>query len=147
MEDKKAKMFMMLLFDPDPECAKLVRKRLGGLTGSGLSLGGPGEGKKANGFLFVNGGGGRAMRMAMVSPRDLIHLSLCWAIRRTHCNFDRTYKEKCCNYSAEAGFCICHVRSRECTQGFAETATATAQCTVLRSCMCIPTMWSDLCDS
>ena len=58
MEDKKAKMLMTLLFEPDSERAKLVRRRLGGLTGSGSSLGGPGEGKKANGYSFTNGGGG-----------------------------------------------------------------------------------------
>ena len=54
MEDKRAKMLMTLLFEPDSERARLVRKRLEGLTGSSSSLGGPGEGKKANGFSFVN---------------------------------------------------------------------------------------------
>ena len=58
MEDKKAKMLMTLLFEPDSERAKLVRKRLEGLTGSSSSLSGPGGVKKANGFSFVNGGGG-----------------------------------------------------------------------------------------
>ena len=57
IEDKKAKMLMTLLFEPDSDRANLVRKRLEGLTGSGSSLGGPGEGKKANGFLFMNGEG------------------------------------------------------------------------------------------
>ena len=55
MEDKKAKMLMTLLFEPDSERAKLVRRRLEGLTGSSSSFGGPGEGKKVNGFSFSNG--------------------------------------------------------------------------------------------
>ena len=57
MEDKKAKMLMTLLFEPDSERARLLRKRLEGLTGSSTSLGGPGEGKKVNGLSFMNGGG------------------------------------------------------------------------------------------
>jgi hypothetical protein len=56
MEDKKAKMLMTLLFEPDSERAKLARKRLEGLTGSSSSLGGAGEGKGVNGFSFMNGG-------------------------------------------------------------------------------------------
>lgn len=58
IEDKKAKMLMTLLFEPDSERARYVRKRLEGLTGSGSSAGGAGEGKTANGFSFINGGGG-----------------------------------------------------------------------------------------
>jgi len=56
MEDKKAKMLMTLLFEPDSERARLVRRRLDGLTGSNSSLGGPGEGKKVNWSSFMNGG-------------------------------------------------------------------------------------------
>ena len=55
MEDKKAKMLMTLLFEPDSERAKLARRRLEGLTGSSSSLGAPGDGKGVNGFSFMNG--------------------------------------------------------------------------------------------
>ena len=69
MEDKKAKMLMTLLFEPDSERAKLVRKRLGGVTGSSSSLGGPGEGKKANGLSFMNGGGGEGEENGHGQPK------------------------------------------------------------------------------